>query len=201
MGTHPIFESDFDCLTDKMLVLVLGDTHIPERKSAIPSKFRDILVPGKIQHILCTGNITGRETLDFLRNLAGDVHVVRGQCDSTRAQWPEEKLLKMGQLTIGLMHGHQLLPWDNIEPIKSSQRALDCDIMITGNSHQLAVVDYDDKLILNPGSLTGARTTMDSTSTVPSFMLLDTSNTRNVLIYIYKLVNGEVIVEQKKKQF
>ena len=69
-----------------MLVLVLGDTHIPERTSAIPSKFRDILVPGKIQHILCTGNITGRETLDFLRNLAGDVHVVRGQCDSTRAQ-------------------------------------------------------------------------------------------------------------------
>ena len=69
-----------------MLVLVLGDMHIPERKSAIPSKFRDILVPGKIQHILCTGNITGRETLDFLRNLAGDVHVVRGQCDSTKAQ-------------------------------------------------------------------------------------------------------------------
>ena len=88
---------------------VVGDFHIPERKSAIPSKFRDILVPGKIQHILCTGNITGRESLDFLRNLAGDVHVVRGQCDPT-SSWPEEKILKMGRLKIGLTHGHQVIP-------------------------------------------------------------------------------------------
>jgi len=183
-----------------MLVLVIGDLHIPERKSAIPSKFRDILVPGKIQHILCTGNITGRESLDFMRNLAGDVHVVRGQCDATRSNWPDEKILKMGKLKIGLTHGHQILPWGEVEPIKSTQRALDCDIMITGHSHQLAVVDYDDKLILNPGSLTGA-SSLDNQAKVPSFMLLDTSSTKNVLIYIYKLINDEVVVEQKKKQF
>ena len=28
---------------------VVGDLHIPERRSAIPQKFRDLLVPGKIQ--------------------------------------------------------------------------------------------------------------------------------------------------------
>jgi hypothetical protein len=40
-----------------MLVLVLGDLHIPHRASALPAKFRKLLVPGRIQHILCTGNL------------------------------------------------------------------------------------------------------------------------------------------------
>ena len=56
-----------------MLVLVVGDLHIPERKSAIPSKFRDILVPGKIQHILCTGNITGREVRNLKKEKKNDL--------------------------------------------------------------------------------------------------------------------------------
>ena len=40
-----------------MLVLVLGDLHIPHRASALPAKFKKLLVPGRIQHILCTGNL------------------------------------------------------------------------------------------------------------------------------------------------
>ena len=44
-----------------------------------------------------------------MRNLAGDVHVVRGQCDATSSNWPDEKILKMGKLKIGLTHGHQVI--------------------------------------------------------------------------------------------
>ena len=38
-------------------------------------------VPGRIQHILCTGNLCTNETYDFLKTLASDVHVVRGDFD------------------------------------------------------------------------------------------------------------------------
>ena len=38
-------------------------------------------VPGKIQHILCTGNLCTKETYDYLKTLAGDVHIVRGDFD------------------------------------------------------------------------------------------------------------------------
>lgn len=37
------------------LVLVLGDLHIPHRAAAIPEKFNCMLVPNKMQHVLCTG--------------------------------------------------------------------------------------------------------------------------------------------------
>ena len=61
-----------------VLVLVIGDLHIPHRIHDLPAKFKKLLVPGKIQQILCTGNVCDKETLDYLRAVAPDVHVVRG---------------------------------------------------------------------------------------------------------------------------
>lgn len=63
------------------LVLVLGDLHIPHRCSSLPAKFKKLLVPGRIQHILCTGNLCTKESYDYLKTLASDVHVVRGDFD------------------------------------------------------------------------------------------------------------------------
>lgn len=63
------------------LVLVLGDLHIPHRCNSLPAKFKKLLVPGKIQHILCTGNLCTKESFDYLKTLASDVHVVRGDFD------------------------------------------------------------------------------------------------------------------------
>ena len=60
-----------------MLVLIIGDLHIPHRKADLPKKFKALLQPGKIQHILCTGNVVDKLTYDYLRSLAADVHVVR----------------------------------------------------------------------------------------------------------------------------
>ena len=63
------------------LVLVVGDLHIPHRANSLPTKFKKLLVPGKIQHILCTGNLCTKESFDYLKTLATDVHVVRGDFD------------------------------------------------------------------------------------------------------------------------
>jgi len=68
-----------------VLVLVIGDLHIPHRTHDLPSKFKKLLVPGKIQQILCTGNVCDRETYDYLRTVAADVHVVRGDYDEVRS--------------------------------------------------------------------------------------------------------------------
>lgn len=64
-----------------VLVLVIGDLHIPHRIHDLPAKFKKLLVPGKIQQILCTGNVCDRETYEYLRTVAADVHVVRGDYD------------------------------------------------------------------------------------------------------------------------
>ena len=98
----------------KMLVLVLGDLHIPYRSAALPSKFKKLLIPGRIQHILCTGNLCTKDSFDYLKTLANDVHVVRGDFDENPS-WPEQKVVTVGQFKIGLCHGHQLVPWGDAD--------------------------------------------------------------------------------------
>lgn len=49
-----------------VLVLALGDLHIPQRAPDLPAKFKSMLVPGKIQQIICTGNLCIKVIVSFL---------------------------------------------------------------------------------------------------------------------------------------
>ncbi|XP_013207450.1 vacuolar protein sorting-associated protein 29-like [Microtus ochrogaster] len=59
------------------LVLVLGDLHIPHHCNSLPAKLKKLLVPGKIQNILCTRNLSTKESYGYLKTLAGYIHIVR----------------------------------------------------------------------------------------------------------------------------
>eukprot|EP01039_Chlorochromonas_danica_P021646 gene21646-26743_t len=89
------------------LALVVGDFHIPHRAVKIPEKFQRMLVPNKMQHVLCTGNLVTKEQYDELKSLAPNVHVVRGGFDED-SNFPESKVIQIGQFKIGLIHGHQI---------------------------------------------------------------------------------------------
>ena len=67
---------------------------------------------GKIQHILCTGNVVDLPTYDFLKTIAADIHLVRGDMDDPYflpgVKLPETATLQIGEFKIGLVHGHQV---------------------------------------------------------------------------------------------
>eukprot|EP00123_Amoebidium_parasiticum_P003931 comp15240_c1_seq1/m.12004 comp15240_c1_seq1/g.12004 ORF comp15240_c1_seq1/g.12004 comp15240_c1_seq1/m.12004 type:complete len:184 (-) comp15240_c1_seq1:480-1031(-) len=176
-----------------MLVLVIGDMHVPQRAADLPAKFKKLLVPGKIQLVLSTGNLTCKDTLGYLKSLANDVHVVRGDADEN-AQWPETKVVTVGQFKIGLCHGHQLVPWGDKEALGMLQRQLDVDIVVTGHTHEFSSFEKDGKLFINPGSATGAFSTLTSDVT-PSFVLMDIQGA-NVVIYVYSLRKDQVKVDR-----
>lgn len=176
--------------TGKMvLVLVIGDLHVPHRASAVPAKFKKLLVPGKIQHILCTGNLCGKETHDWLKTLATDLHVVKGDFDE--GNYPDQKVVTVGDFRIGLCHGHQIVPWGDRDVIAMHQRALGVDIMITGATQKFEAFEQDGKFYVNPGSATGAYSATTS-DVVPSFVLMDLQNTK-VVTYVYKLLEDEEV--------
>ncbi|PWN35017.1 Metallo-dependent phosphatase [Meira miltonrushii] len=138
-----------------MLVLVIGDLHLPHRASDLPSKFRKLLVPGKIQQIICTGNVCDRETLDYLRTIAGDVHVVRGDWDEN-PYFQNSVLLQHGALRIGVLHGHQIVPAGDVDSQCALARSMDVDILITGHTHKFDAFEKEQRFFVNPGSATGA---------------------------------------------
>ncbi len=186
-----------------VLVLVIGDMHIPHRAADLPKKFKALLQPGKIQHIVCTGNVADKLTLDYLRSLASDVHVVRGDFDDSTFMvgavdsLPESKVLRVGQFRVGCIHGHQVVPWGDALALGAIQRQLDCDILVSGHTHAFSTFEADGKLYINPGSATGAYSPSfpPGESPTPSFVLMDVTANR-VVVYVYELKGDEVKVQK-----
>ncbi|KAG1463852.1 hypothetical protein G6F46_002295 [Rhizopus delemar] len=177
-----------------VLVLVIGDLHIPQRAHDLPLKFKKLLIPGKIQKIICTGNITDKSTLDYLRSIAGDITVVKGDNDQDM-QLPQTKVLQVGNVHIGIIHGHQIIPWGDDESLSITARQLEVDVLLTGHTHRLEVYENGGRFFVNPGSATGAYSSMNTDESIPSFVLMDIQASV-VVTYVYKLINDEVKVEK-----
>ena len=201
-----------------VLVLCIGDLHIPHRVADLPAKFKSLLVPGKIQHVLCTGDLCVREAHDYLRALAPDVHVVRGQFDEPRPsrgggshqqqqQPADAKTVRVGDFTIGLIHGHQVTPWGDADALAARKRELGADVLVCGTVRRVGARALDDGgLLVTPGSATGAfggpepPTRGDDGGggdgdANPSFVLMDVDGGR-ITAYVYELVGDEVRVDK-----
>lgn len=171
--------------------------HLPYRSHNLPMKFKKLLVPGRIQHILCTGNLCSKEAYEYLRTLANDVHVVRGDFDDHLGYPinPEQKVVTVGQFRIGLCHGHQIIPWAHPSSLSLLQRQLDVDILVTGHGHKFAAYELEGRLFINPGSATGAFNSRIGGASTPSFVLMDIQS-GTVVIYVYQLIDDDVKVER-----
>ena len=84
------------------LVLIIGDHHISNRANLIPEKFQRMLVPNKMQHVICTGNVGSKEQYEELRQLAPNVHIVSGSENSDDVQssqmaFPAMRVVQVGE--------------------------------------------------------------------------------------------------------
>ena len=142
--------------------------------------FKDLFTPGRMKHVLCTGNLTCPSKLEEVKALAPSVAIVRGDYDDDDSL-PEETIVVVGGFRIGLCHGHQVSPTGSIHALAQLQRRvrpsqpasrvaqsqnhccrlsqMDVDVLVTGHTHEQSVVEFEGKLFVNPGSVTGASTT------------------------------------------
>ncbi|KAG8881902.1 Vacuolar protein sorting-associated protein 29 [Tulasnella sp. 331] len=175
-----------------VLVLIIGDLHIPYRTHDLPAKFKKLLVPGKIQQIICTGNVCDKDTYEYLRTIASDVVVARGDYDDNMA-FPFSQVIAHPQLRIGVVHGHQCVPNGDLDSLNALARTMDVDVLINGHTHKFDATEFQGKFFLNPGSATGAWTGTSMGEQTPSFALMDIQGPV-VVTYVYSLVEGEVRV-------
>ena len=165
------------------LVLVVGDMFVPQRSPNINEQFKSILIPNKIQHVLSLGNIGSRESYDWLKSLSNDFHTVKGDFDE--GDIPEKKIVQIGEFKIGMIHGHQILPWGDLDSLNNVQRELGCDILLSGHTHQIDIKVKNKKFYINPGSISGAfsHTIADPN---PSFVLMVLQG-EEAIVYLYIL--------------
>lgn len=131
-------------------VIVLSDTHIPERSTAIaPSLVEELTSADLILHL---GDFTSLEVLEELRSL-GEMRGVRGNCDSYEVcqRLPEKQVLELAGRRIGMTHGRGS-PRGLLERVRRQFQGV--DVVLFGHSHQPLIERAGGVLYANPGSAT-----------------------------------------------
>lgn len=135
-----------------MKIVVLSDTHIPERAKDLPLKVYEDLKSADL--ILHAGDMTSKEFLKKLQKIS-EVKAVLGNMDDIdlKNTLPQKQLIKVGKFSIGLMHGWGS-PQDLIGLAQKEFLKEKPDIIIFGHSHQALKMQKDGIIFLNPGSPT-----------------------------------------------
>jgi putative phosphoesterase len=154
--------------------LLIGDTHIPERASAIPEPLRRVAASRRFDFILCAGDLTSGEVLEYLQSLGGDLRVVAGNMDYL--PFPLSDTVVVGGVRVGLTHGTQVRPRGDVQGLVQVASHMGVGVLVTGHTHSLSVNrvvgGLGGVLLLNPGSAPGVWGGGVS-SGVPSLMILD----------------------------
>ncbi|MBS7643670.1 YfcE family phosphodiesterase [Candidatus Bathyarchaeota archaeon] len=175
-----------------MRLLIIGDTHIPERASKIPQLILDTIKQNNFDFVLSTGDLTHEGVLEYLKKLGKEVRAVRGNMDYLR--FPKIEKLKVESIIIGLIHGDQVFPRGDVSQLTEIATEMNVDVLISGHTHRLSVdeVKLNKKkiLLLNPGSATGVWGGGPA-SYVPSFIIIEVENERKT-VHAYELINSKL---------
>lgn len=77
-----------------------------------------MITPNKVNTVICTGNLGCKDIHDWIKSLCSNIHIVKGDFeDDNIKQLPEDKVVEVAGLKIGVIHGHQIIPWGDEEAL------------------------------------------------------------------------------------
>ena len=62
------------------------------------------------------------------------------------------------------MHGHQVIPWGDQESLDIIARQMEVDVLLSGHTHRFDAFENNNKFFINPGSATGAYSSISDTA-------------------------------------
>ncbi len=136
-----------------MRILCLGDIHYPDRTVFDETLVKELkeLEPDLI---ICTGDYTDESVVEKIKGICKDTIFVKGESDYL--DFPEYEEIDIEGYKIGVFHGAYIKPEGDIEKLLRIIEERNLDILITGHTHKPLLFTEDSKIIINPGSLTGA---------------------------------------------
>lgn len=159
-----------------MLIGLISDTHIPDRTDKIPITVLEAFK--NVELIIHAGDLTSIEVKEELEKIA-PVLAVQGNMDRTRGlNLPKSLVKTIEGVKIGVKHG-EVHPKGDTQQLYYIAKELDVEVLVSGHTHQGFIEQFDDVLLLNPGSPTAPRLTD------PTVMLMS-------------VLEGEIDVEIKK---
>ncbi len=177
-------------------LLLIGDTHIPDRASRVSEKLLSIIEDGKPWDIVVfTGDFTGLDTYKWFLSLGKKTYCVRGNMDYLPL--PKTQKIIVNNIIIGVHHGDGVYPRGNTRGLTRIAMELGVEVLFTGHTHA-PFIKYGltkEILLINPGSLTGVWGGGGG-SMIPSMMILEISDD---IIYVkhYELLSSDELREER----
>jgi uncharacterized protein len=130
---------------------VISDTHLPTRARSVPGKIYQLFAG--VHLILHAGDLVDQAVIDDLKVIA-PVEAVAGNMDPLKLvqQLGRLKLIRVGPLSIGLLHGDLDSRVVNFSRVKELFLPDQPAAIVFGHLHEPVVKKVDGILYFNPGS-------------------------------------------------
>ncbi len=133
-----------------MRILIVSDTH---RKDNNLCTVLDLVKD--IDLLIHLGDAEGSE--DYFEQIAGcPIEIVSGNNDFF-SQLPREKMITIGKYNVWLTHGHYYNVSFTYDRIIREAEYKNVDIVMFGHIHRPVLEQYNDIMLVNPGSLSYPR--------------------------------------------
>ncbi len=158
-----------------MLIAIISDSH--GNRSSI-NKIKEKINNAEVLIFLGDGE---NDLNEIIKDFNGMVYAVRGNCDFS-GKYPEERLIEINGKIIFICHGHRYNVKYGYNSIYYKGKELGADIVLFGHSHLPIVEEYDELILMNPGSISHGMGRINQT-----LGYIDLTDTENVIAYIKEL--------------
>lgn len=134
-----------------MKIGVFGDAHIPGRAGKIPDEIRTELY--SCDMIVCTGDLTGEEVVEFIKTSGKPYKIVRGNMD--HLSFPKMESIDIEGKRIVITHSDSVSPRGDKDELLAIAKKYEADMLLYGHTHEQDVWKRGGKFFVNPGSATG----------------------------------------------
>lgn len=136
-----------------MKIVVISDTHIPERAKELPQGLLEAFKQADM--IIHAGDFADLSVLEEIKGACKTVKAVSGNMDhdEVKEQLPEKEIIEVGEFRIGVMHGWGA-PANLLQILDESFKNDKVNLIIFGHSHKAFNEKRGNILYFNPGSPT-----------------------------------------------
>ncbi len=136
-----------------MKIIVISDTHIPERAKELPQELVKALKEADM--VIHAGDLADLTVLECLKGYCKTVVAVSGNMDheETKECLREKEIIEAGKFRIGVMHGRGA-PANLLQLMEEVFKNDRVDVVIFGHSHKAFNEKKGGVLYFNPGSPT-----------------------------------------------
>src|SRR6476469_8971577 len=160
-----------------MKVIIVSDSHgLTTELEKLKENYQD-----EVDHFIHCGD----SELEVDDRAIHSFVAVGGNCDIDE-RFPEEILMKIGDRTLYITHGHRHSVKSNLMTLSYRAKEVDADIACFGHSHQLGAEMVYETLFINPGSIRLPRGRRERT-----YVILDILESAYQL-KVYDMDRGEI---------